>query len=315
MTNKEQYIQLCRQEPVLFHGQAWLWEATTLSNEWDAILISKAKRILAAMPYQVVRKWGVRAILLPIHVQYQPLYISPDAPEDIYDQLVMALEETCRENRIDWVQLQGFYPAPFVHALLGFGFDIQERTTYRIDSIPPRENLPASFSENKRRQFRKAAGLELVDLSPEDFYAFHRHCMQAQGKRIDYPEVWAQAVLSEAVKPGHRGRLLAARNSEGQIAAALFLAWDKEWTYYLLPTYDPAYKDSGAMTWLTHEALCFAHDLNLGFDFEGSMTPSIASSYKQFGGQATTYYHIERLSAWSIRMAVNCLRRFRRHTR
>jgi lipid II:glycine glycyltransferase (peptidoglycan interpeptide bridge formation enzyme) len=190
-----------------------------------------------------------------------------------------------------------------MQALQAQGFITNERTTYRIDTIPPRESLPASFSENKRRQIRKAAGWELADLSAEDFYNFHRHCIEAQGKRIDYPEAWAQAVLPEAIRQA-QGRLIAAQNKDGHRAAAMFLAWDKERAYYLLPSYDPAYKDTGAMSWLTYEALCLAHERGLGFDFEGSMTPSIALSCLQFGGQAVVYHRIEKFYNPLVRIAV-----------
>lgn len=303
MTDRERYIALCQQEALALHAQAWWWETSTLGKGWDALIVEEADRVLAAMPYHIARRWGIHALLLPVHTQYQPLSIAPDAPDDIYERLVTALEATCRKNHIAWVQMQGFYPTPFVQALQTQGFTTQERTTYRIDSIPPRETLPASFSENKRRQIRKAVGFELVDLSAEDFYTFHRHCMEAQGKRIDYPEAWAQAVLPEAVRQA-QGRLLATRNKDGQLAAAMFLAWDHKRAYYLLPTYDPAYKDSGAMTWLTHEALCLAHEKGLGFDFEGSMTPSIASSYLQFGGQAVVYHRIEKFYHPLLRIIV-----------
>ena len=76
--------------------------------------------------------------------------------------------------------------------------------------------------------------------------------------------------------------------------AALFLAWDDKYAYYLLPAYNPATKNNGGVAWLTTQALKIAKEKGLSFDFEGSMIPSIASSYRQFGGQAVTYYSIEK---------------------
>lgn len=303
MTDRAQYIQLCQEVALPLHAQAWWWEQSSVGKTWDALVLEKDDHVLAAMPYHLTRKGPIQAMLMPMHTQYHHAYIAPSKSEDVYPRLAQGLDTLCRERHIAWCQMQGFYPAPLLEALRAQGFAVSERTTYRMDTIPTREDLPKLFSENKRRQLRKAQGLRLVELMPDTFYAFHQDCMTRQGKTIDYPLSWAQAVLSEALRR-QSGQLLGAQNAEGQVVAAMFLAWDKEWAYYLLPTYDPAYKDTGAMTWLTFEALCLAREKGLGFDFEGSMTPSIASSYKQFGGQAVTYHRIEKIYNPLLRIAL-----------
>lgn len=301
MTNREKYSLLCERESLPLHAQAWWWERASKQHEWDVLFLEdESGEPLAAMPYQTVRRLGLRAMLMPVHTQYEWVWIRPEAPADIYARLAQALEDLCRAQRIVWVQLQGFLPLPLIEALAARGFCARERVTYRIDTIPSRSELPSLFSENKRRQLRKAKDLRLTDLTPQAFYAFHRTCLAAQGKRIDYREDWADAVLTEAVKRGS-GRLLAAQDKEGNNLAALFLAWDDRTAYYLMPTYAPAAKDSGAVAWLTAEALEIARDKGLAFDFEGSMTPSIASSYRQFGGKAVVYHRIEKYYHFLIR--------------
>ena len=84
----------------------------------------------------------------------------------------------------------------------------------------------------------------------------------------------------------------------------MFLAWDDRQAYYLLPTYDLDYKNTGAMALLTSEALKIAKEKCLAFDFEGSMTPSIASSYQQFGGKAETYFNIEKFFNPIVRILI-----------
>jgi hypothetical protein len=69
------------------------------------------------------------------------------------------------------------------------------------------------------------------------------------------------------------------------------------------------FKKSGAMAWLTAQALEEAHRKGLQFDFEGSMIPSIASSYKQFGGRPVTYHRIEKFLNPFIRVAVRLRQR------
>lgn len=276
------------------HAQAWWMEKTSVGKFWDAIIIEDAKgEIEAAWPYHIAKKWGFTAMLIPLHSQYNYVYISPKASSPIHERLVNALEKTCKNLHVGMVQIQGFYPAPLLNALRQRGFNIKERTTYTIEDIPPYIELPTFFSENKRRQLCKAKNLQLVDLSVEEFYRFQESCWVAQGKKIDYPFSWAQAVLTETINRKH-GRLIAAQTPSGTNLASLFLAWDDACAYFLLPTYNPDKKYQGGVAWLTAQALQIAQEKGLHFDFEGSMTPSIALSYQQFGGQATTYHQLEK---------------------
>lgn len=293
MTECWQYKYLCKDASLPLHAQDWWWEQSCLGKWWNVLLVEKGKHIEAAIPYQRVSRMRFYAAIPPIHTQYQPIYIAPDASDSVYYRIVQAIDERCRATGIGWWQAQGFYPAPLLKEFERIGFSVEERTTYRIESIPSADELPKLFSQNKRRQLQKAKDMHLEDLSPEDFYQFHKTCLAAKGQKIDYPEEWATRVLTMALERG-QGRLLAAKDSEEVLFAAMFLAWDNAYAYYLLPTFHPAGKDSGAMAWLTAQALGVAHDKGLAFDFEGSMTPSIASSYQQFGGQPVTYHRIEK---------------------
>ena len=294
MTNQEKYFRLCEQQSFPLHAQAWWWKCCTIGKEWDAIIIENAEgQIEAAMPYHIFCRFGIRTMLMPQHSQYLYAYISNNAPKDIYRRLVDNIDNICKKNHVGLLQIQGFFQKQLLEELSKRKFTIRERNTYRIDKIPSLENLPSSFSTNKRRQLRKAVDLQLVDLSVESFYSFERTCWTAQNRQIDYPISWAKAVLSEATKL-RQGRLIAAKAKNGALMAALFLAWDDKYAYYLLPAYNPATKNNGGVAWLTTQALKIAKEKGLSFDFEGSMIPSIASSYRQFGGQAVTYYSIEK---------------------
>ena len=303
MTNRDQYIQLCLQHSMPLHAQAWWLTQTTIGKEWDVCLLKDAEgRIEAAMPYLVIKRLGKRAILMPIHSQYQYVYVSPTASADVYERLAQAWEELCHTQSIGWVQLQGFYPEPMLDALRKQGYTIQERVTYRIEKLPAKEHIADLFSENKRRQLRKAKDLQLRDLSVDEFYAFQQTCWATQGKHIDYPLTWAKAVLTEALQR-RQGRLLTAQDPSGDLTASLFLAWDDTYAYYLLPAYRPDARQSG-VAWLTEQALQLAQEKGLAFDFEGSMTPSIASSYRQFGGKPVTYHRIEKFYNPLMRIAI-----------
>ena len=303
MTDREKYIRLCAEQSLPLHAQAWWLDCVTLGKEWDVVLIEEEGVVMAAMPYYTVSRYGIHAILMPIHSQYNGLYIDSKAPQDIFTRLVEKIEDLCHKRHIAWLQIQGFFSAPFVEVLRTHRYSVKEKVTYKINSFPEHEEISVLFSENKRRQLRKAQDLELKDIAPAEFYHFHTNCITKQGKLIDYSKQWADSVLPVAIEKG-QGRLLCVQNAKGVVLAAMFLAWDDRQAYYLLPTYDLDYKNTGAMARLTSEALKIAKEKCLAFDFEGSMTPSIASSYQQFGGKAETYFNIEKFFNPIVRILI-----------
>ena len=87
-------------------------------------------------------------------------------------------------------------------------------------------------------------------------------------------------------------------NSDNEVLAAAFLVWDQHSMYYLIPCYNPQYKDSGASALLALEAIKLARQKGVSFDFEGSMIRGVANHYKQFGSTRTIYYSVERYYKW-----------------
>jgi hypothetical protein len=74
--------------------------------------------------------------------------------------------------------------------------------------------------------------------------------------------------------------------------------------YYLIPTFDPAFKESGASSLLVLEAMKLAREKHVHFDFEGSMDKGIANHYQQFGSTPTTYYAVEKFYKPIFRVAI-----------
>ena len=81
--------------------------------------------------------------------------------------------------------------------------------------------------------------------------------------------------------------------------------------YYLLPALllnNGSERGAGAR--LAVECMRLAQAKHIAFDFEGSMTPSIANHYSQFATTATTYYSITKLynPAFALLLLLNKLR-------
>ena len=200
---------------------------------------------------------------------------------------------------------QQFMPGSLcVDAMRGLGFKTRERVTYRVEDLSDLDALIDSFSKNKKRQLQKALSLHAErKMDVEDFYRFHCHCMAIRKRKISYTREFL-LVLERKARRFKQCEILSICNADGKPYAAAFLVWDKHYMYYLIPTFDPAFGESGASALLVLEAMKMAREKQVRFDFEGSMDRGTAKHYKQFGSTPFTYFSIEKYYKPMFRLAI-----------
>ena len=308
MTNKERYAAWADAiGNVPLTMQPWWMDAVCAGKEWDVLIAEdKEGKILGAMPYLLRKRHHQRYILMPQMTQTGGIWVDPSITDNHWEisQVCKDLQEQLKALKISYYYQQ--YPIGSVaaKAMESLGFKLRERKTYRIDFLSDFEQVVASFHKNKKRQIQKAATLTAdQQLGVEDFYRFHTHCMRAQRKQILYTREFLLVLQRKAARLG-QCTILSIRNMDGEVCAAAFLVWDKTTMYYLIPCYDPAYKDSGAGALLVLEALKIARQKQLAFDFEGSMDAGTAKHYSQFGSTPTTYYSVEKFYNPLFRIAL-----------
>ena len=308
MTEKERYIVWANeQEYMPITMMPWWLDAVCAGKEWDAILVEDEHgAIQGAMPYLLRKRARFRYIVMPQMSHAGGIWVTPEVTADRWKTA-----EVCRQikERLDKMGLAYYYqqymPGSLcVNAMRALGFKTRERVTYRVDDLSDIDALTASFSKNKQRQLKKAASLHTErNMEVEDFYRFHTACLAARKRRISYSREFL-LVLERKARRAKQCQILSICNSEGQVYAAAFLVWDKHYLYYLIPAYDPAFNDSGAGASLALEAMKFAKEKGVRFDFEGSMDKGTAEHYRQFGSTATTYYAVEKYYKPLFRLAI-----------
>lgn len=289
MDNKLIYREWCSKQPELpLFMQSWWMEAATEGKEWNAIRLPSGTMI----PYLLRKRMGMRYVLMPQQTQIGGYSGKADKAEDI-------------AAAIDNLHLAYYYqkyPIGQTKALelRDYGFTVKEMTTFRIENLQlhnqeEEQALLRTFSENKRRQIKKAAS-QIVDygLTADEFYAYHSYCLSLQGKQIAYEKDFWNSLYS-ACKAHEAGQLIGLRDQDNRLTAAAFVVYDTDTCYYLIPTYDPSLGNNGAGARLVWEAILFAGQHSKHFDFEGSMIPSVAEHYRQFGSEPCTYYSVEKI--------------------
>ena len=89
-------------------------------------------------------------------------------------------------------------------------------------------------TRNVIRRAKEQISIEQI-LDPEEFIRAHKNNLAAEGENDSLDMDACRRVLSAALAR-KQGRILAARNSKGEIVAANFCAWDNTTAFYVLST-------------------------------------------------------------------------------
>lgn len=259
----------------------------------DAVCVGKRWEVIAGMPCLVRERVGMRFVVMPQQTQIGGRWMDG---RELRNQQEAAREiaEALRACKLDYYYQHFPIGSPLPEELQKLGFAIRKHTTYRIEDLRDMEAVRHGYSENKKRQIKKAANLELVHVEPERFYAFHKECLKAQGKEIAYSEAFFRSL--DAACAAHEAReILGLQDTNGNLHAAVYLVFDKNTCYFLIPCYAPQFGFSGAGARIVDEAIAFASEHSQSFDFEGSMIPGVANHYAQFGSTPAYFYEVERV--------------------
>lgn len=298
MENIERYTHFCEQiNDIPVFMQPWWMSAVCAGKKWD-ILFSTDKNgdIRAAMPYLYGKKIGLRYILMPQETQIGGIVLRPDIANNLSElqEVCDDMTEQLRSLGLSYYYQQYSLQSPCPMLLKERGFKVKERVTYRIEDLSDLDAVIHSFSKNKKRQLQKALSLHRgTGLDAESFYRFHTESLQLQKRAISYSREFFLVLAQKAIAR-NQATIIDIRNADEEILAAAFLVWDDRTLYYLIPTYSPAYKDSGASALLALEAIKEARSRGKMFDFEGSIDRGIANHYKQFGSTPVKYYSVRR---------------------
>lgn len=297
------YRELCRQEKSIpLFSQAWWMDATCGEKGWNVILVrDKEGAVSAAMPYLLKRKWGLRIVCQPQLTQTNGVWFRPSTYKTENERL--SAEKRMDDEIID--RIDTLNPSLFIqcfhHSFTNWlpfhwkGFKQTTRYTYRIHDISNLEEVFQNFSDAKKRHIKKAQRNKL-STSDMDAEAFYQFCCEAHAQRGEtnlLPKDLVVRCVNAAKRQGN-GKVIAVQDEQGNVHSALFLCWDAETTYYLVPATKPEYRTSGASSLLVWEAIREAQKHSNAFDFEGSMEESIENSYRQYGAKQTPYFKITR---------------------
>lgn len=304
MTNKEKYIQLCRENnTICVYDMPWWMDAVCGENNWDVVLYEKNDVILGAMPYYIKSKMGLGYITQPQLTQHNGVWIN--YPKNQVESKRISFEKEVIDAILDEVEKKDicYYMqnhSPSLTNWLPYYWRGYKQTcyyTYRLEDISNTEQLFANFQPNKRKNInkaRKAGFVPKFDLDAKKFYDLHKKSLSKQGKEIQYSFDLFNRIY-EAAYENNSGRTIYVENENAEPVSALFNIWDNKWGYDLISAIDPDTRNLGIPDLLVFSMLEYLSGKVGGYDFEGSMIPGVEESFRHFGAHQTPYFTIRKI--------------------
>lgn len=261
---------------------SWYLDAVCNDN-WDA-LVSEDYRWLVPLPFK--KKSGFRYLPTPLFVQQLGVF-GPEPPSEALMAYVLeVLEKTYSLVEFNFNHHNKFTPPGT--------FGVRERCNVVLEIPAKREGLFAEYSENIRRNIRKAeeAELRFGNTSIRSIIKLFQDFKEAEIKnwKIEYYNTLERLFHMAA----YRGfsRCFGMYNPNGElVCGAMIIEWKKR-AVFLFSGNSPEGKEKGAMAALIHHYLLEAPSGIEVFDFEGSDNPGLKRFYQSFGAIEANYVHL-----------------------
>ena len=276
--------------PTIFHEEWWLDAAT--GGNFDVAEVIVGGRTVGRLPFHLRSRFGIRIMNMP-HLTY---FLGPAIEEgegNPNNRFLKRLEIT-REliERLPRTPWQYFKCHAGIKDVIGFqehGFRTYVQFTHEVTPDPV-DVLWQRMRDKTRNVIRRAEERfsvgELND--PFEFMRLFEHNLELKGLQNGLDGTSCRKLLSLSLER-HRGRILAARDEDGQVVAANFCVWDELSCFYLLSTRSDN-SGNGAGALLIWEAIKDSAVRGLVFDFAGLGTRGSVLFYTGFGGAITPRY-------------------------
>lgn len=300
------YREFCSRTDVpLFARDYWL--DSVCPGHWNVVVVRKNGRVVAAMPYHEVRKFGLAFLIQPRLTQFLgPQIDYSGVSPDEYSRRLFFRE--CVEEILSELKKKKFaYQQIAMHRSytdwLPFywsGYRSILRYSYVVDNTDSCGSVSVRFSKSRRRDIRSAKlhGVTVdTGMSVQEFYDFHSVCVAGKGEKLSYPK---QTLLDlyKTLSERDEAVVFAARNSSGEPLSAGLVVMDSHSAYLLMTANDRKCGTDGAFGCMIEYAMEYCSSKVKLFDFEGSMIKGAEQSYSKYGTLQKPYICVEKYSSF-----------------
>ncbi|MEG1254888.1 GNAT family N-acetyltransferase [Clostridium sp.] len=302
MSNKIKYIEFSNNcDEVNIFSQPWWLDVVVGEENWDVVISEKGGVIQGALPYYYVKKGKYLCInqplLTPRHgiILNYPKNQKKTTKISFERKVIKELMEKLENLNLDSYNQNFSYNFKNWLPLYWKEFKQTTRYSYIINKNCDIEEVYNNIDSSTKNLIRKAEKSVIVkrDISIYDFYKINLMTYSRKNIQIPYSFKLVEDLDKECEKRNCR-KILAGIDEQGNIHAAIYIVWDKQYMYYLMGGVNTEFKASNATSLLLYNAIQLSKEKRLNFDFEGSMDEGIEKFFSSFGGEQTAYSNISK---------------------
>jgi hypothetical protein len=267
---------------------AYSWYLNTVCKHWDAVVEEVEGRYISVFPLPLGRRMGRLGILQPYFTQQLGLFTTNDSK---YKSIDAYLKLMPAKYKSVYLQLN-------TSNIISSNDDIiktAERVTYHLSLQPTYQELVKRYRNKHKLHKAQRSDIKVRPLGSIDpLIQLFKSTKGKELSEVTEKHYRLLARLYNELKKQDAAELLQVTNPTGEaIAAALFILQPDKIIYLFSGANEEGRKTS-AVTLLLDSIICKYAGSQRILDFEGSMVPSVAKFYANFGATPITYVSLIR---------------------
>ena len=255
------------------------WYLDIVSPNWQALVLGDYEFV---MPLTIKRKFGISAILQPLHCQQLGIFPLPD----------FATQQKFSQKLFDSFRIIQYQLNSEMDYNAFLNFKLQKKTNFILPLSYSYEIIYSHFSTNTKRNIKAAEklGVRVIKgLAQSDFFRYKEQSVERKIPKKSYQIL--NQLMSSTIANG-QGTIYAAYSNTNELCAAAFIIFDGNKAYYLNAFSTSDGKENKAMYAIVNELIKELCQNDITIDFEGSMIEGVARFYRGFGSLSHDYYFL-----------------------
>ncbi|KKP52786.1 MAG: hypothetical protein UR43_C0011G0032 [candidate division TM6 bacterium GW2011_GWF2_33_332] len=263
----------------------YAWYLDIVSPSWDALVLGD---YVAVFPLTQRKKAGINYLIQPSACQQLGMFEKFSETISV-NRFLSEIPEKFKYTDIK-LNISNI-PEPN-------GFAIKENHTYEMFLGKKYEEISAKYSDNVKRNIKKAhsGNLEIREnIDPRLVINLYR---SNQGVKLNHPNT-EYKTLEKVIKECDARKKAVVKGvftSAGDLCAGAFFVTSHLKTIFLFSSTNSEARSNGAMHLLIDSHIKTNAGKPLVLDFEGSNEPGLARFYSSFGSEKKVYYSVKKNS-------------------
>jgi hypothetical protein len=260
------------------------WYLNLVCDDWDALVEDD---YLSVFPLTAGKKMGIHYLFQPAFTQQLGIFSRKALTKELVNEF---LDHIPRKFRFVDISLNQSNKTDHP------GFKITRWQNFELNLNPGYDRLFQNYSENLRRNLKKAEKSGLVHDKETEAQKIITLFRNNRGRDIKSLASKDYSTLSRLIVEGKSlGNIytIGVINTDKSLYAGAVLLKGNDRIVFLFSGLSDEGRKSGAMSLLIDSIIREHSSQNIIFDFEGSNDTNLARYYKSFGSLGNTYPHLE----------------------